>query len=178
MKRVCALCNKEMAAAGTSGEAPISNGICDDCASSVNFREMSLREYLDSIPAPVVLLDSERRVKVANRSACKYLGKNIPEIEGFTGGIVLECENARLPGGCGHTVHCSGCAIRKAVLDTLLFEKEYVKIPAYLNRQTLQKAGRIDLLISTEKIHGLVLLRIDEVRDEEGGLLANLKDDR
>jgi PAS domain-containing protein len=179
MKRTCAFCDKELNTAAIEADAPITHGLCKDCISRFNSSPgKPLRDYLDSIPAPVILVDSDRRIRIANRRACEYLGKELPEMEGFRGGDVFECENARLPGGCGKTVHCSGCAIRRAVLDTLILEKAHEKSPAYLNRRFSQRTQRLVMQISTEKIQGLVLLRIDEIRDEDDTLLTHLNIDR
>lgn len=98
----------------------------------------------------------------ANRKACEVLGKTLPQIEGLKSGDVFECENARQPEGCGHTVHCSGCAIRQTVLDTMQTENPHTRVPATLNH--LAGSTRIDLLISTETHGNVVFLRIDELK--------------
>jgi hypothetical protein len=75
----------------------------------------------------------------------------------------MECANARLPGGCGKTIHCVGCAIRRAVTHTFLTGKSHLREPAWLDREKDGKVTRLALLVSTEKRESCVLLRIDSI---------------
>ncbi len=158
MKRVCIRCGKDMRDETGSGD------LCEQCVSPVDSPvRMPVREYLDTLPAPVILFDSERRAVAANRRACEYLGKGPDAVEGFTGGDIFECRYACLPEGCGNTVHCSGCTLRRLVLDTLIFEKEYRQVPVCLNPRDESVTPDPGFLVSTEKKFNLVLLRIDSV---------------
>lgn len=103
-------------------------------------------------------------IGTANKEACNFLGKSIADVTGFTGGDVFECENARLPEGCGKTFHCSGCTIRNTVMDTVETGKANRKVKAYLNPQSLNESNRFELLISTEKIGGVVFLKVEEIQ--------------
>jgi hypothetical protein len=96
------------------------------------------------------------------------LGKGSPEIEGHKGGDVFECAYARLPEGCGNTIHCSGCTIRRTVMETHKTGKSSLRVPATLNRNDPEDPDKITLLISTEKIADVVLLRIDAVDTNNG----------
>jgi PAS domain-containing protein len=127
---------------------------------------LPLREYLDGLTAPIVVVDGDGRVTTANRQARTFLRKDLPEIEGYRGGEVFECEHARLPEGCGQTVHCSGCTIRMAVMDTLRTGVSRLRAPACLDCHTGNGVQRVEFLISTEKAGDVVLLRIDEVVGE------------
>ena len=166
MKRVCAWCNKNMGATPSEIEAEnvITHGICLECADRIySERSIELTSFLDRLDAPVVLVDETGSVKDANKEARRFLQKELSDIEGFQGGDVFRCAYARLPEGCGNTVHCSGCTIRNTIMDTLQTGKSHLKIPAYLNRGVPDDHKKIDLLISTEKVKGVVLLRIDKV---------------
>jgi PAS domain-containing protein len=124
---------------------------------------MPLRDFLDGFGAPVLLVDSNGNIKTANKAVRQILNKDLPQIEGYKGGDVFECAHATLPGGCGKTVHCSGCAIRKTVMDTLNLGKSHEKVPAYLKQASRDGSQSFRLLISTEKVQDVVLLRIDEI---------------
>lgn len=169
---MCFRCGEEITPEQVAGRAPeaIAQGVCDDCLQK-SFDRMGeeLNSFIDSLAAPVIVVDDNGIVQTANARAQTLLLKTLPEIEGYRGGEVFECAYATLPEGCGNTVHCSGCAIRRSVMETLQTGKSLVKTPAYLNRGTLDNYQRTDFLISTEKISGLVLLRIDRVvaGDEE-----------
>ena len=90
------------------------------------------------------------------------LARNEP-LRGLRAGDVFECANARLPGGCGRTIHCSGCTLRRTVTDTFTTGRSHVRVPAYLRRRRDEDAGAVSLLITTEKVGGVVLLRVDHV---------------
>jgi len=80
---------------------------------------------------------------------------------------VFECANAKLPEGCGNTIHCSGCTIRRNVMDTQETGRRHFRVPAYLNQGNPESYQQIRFLISTEKVEGIVLLRIEEVGNNE-----------
>ena len=165
MKRVCAWCRRNMGAvhSGIQPESAITHGICEDCANNL-FGDMGMKltAFLDSLAAPVLLVDSTGSVKTANQQAQALLRKDLPDIEGHQPGDVFECVHAETPEGCGHTIHCGGCAIRRTVMDTFRSGKSHVNVPAFVNRGTSGDGWKVDLLISTEKVKDVVLLRIDE----------------
>ena len=168
MIRICAWCRKPLddgsdsAAEAASG---ITHGICLSCADEICLRlGKPLAIFLETIPAPVVVVDQDMVVKAANKKARKILGKELPRIEGFSGGKIFECIYCKLPGGCGQTTHCNGCTIRRAVAETHASGKALVRIRAYLTCQPGKGSrNKIVFLISTEKVGKLVFLRIDEV---------------
>jgi hypothetical protein len=166
MKRICAWCNKEMqggdSQAGT--ENMITHGICNSCRDNVLFQlGVELELFLDSLEAPVVMVNGSGTVVSANNKARKMLRKNLSKIEGYRGGDVFECEYARLPEGCGNTTHCSGCTIRRTVMQTYGTGKGFRRVQATLSHYTPQDPEQMDLLISTEKLSDVVLLRIDKI---------------
>jgi hypothetical protein len=172
MIRVCAWCGKTLGTvfSGVHSDALITHGICDECAFHLCAQVgMPFRDFLDGLGlgVPVLLLDSDGNVKTANKAVRQFLKKALPLIEGYKGGNVFECAHATLPGGCGKTVHCSGCTIRRTVMDTLNSGKSHEKVPAYLYRETPDGSQSLRLLISTEKVQDVVLLRIDEITLDE-----------
>ena len=166
MRRVCAWCNRDLPPLedGAQDNRSVSHGLCLSCADRlVSDVGIPLSEYLDELPAPVVAVDATGTVRTGNQHARALLGKDLPAIEGLAGGDVFECAYATLPGGCGQTLHCSGCTIRNAVMETHSTGRSLNRIPAYLNRASDKGVIRISLRISTERLHGIVLLRIDEI---------------
>lgn len=148
----------------TNSDRVITKGICDECTSYLlwpNRPEMS--ELLDGLDAPVVVINSLGNVNTANQKARELLQKNLPDIQGYQGGIVFECAFAKLPEGCGKTIHCDGCTIRISVMDTLQTGKSHLKIPAGLSHGTTENYLQLQLLISTERINDVVMLRIDSI---------------
>jgi PAS domain-containing protein len=170
MQRVCAWCNKSLDNVPSipKEDRVISHGICDDCISNIKAQMgVPLNEFLDGLKAPIFLVDSDVVVIAANTAARGLLGKDPDRIEGLRGGDVFECAYARLPGGCGKTVHCSGCAIRRSVTETYRTGDSHLRTPAYLNRHELDRTRRLDMMISTERVGDIVLLRIDRINFPE-----------
>lgn len=115
----------------------------------------------------MIVIDSDARVLTANKQAREALHKDQKSIHGFRGGEVFECAHAKLPGGCGNTVHCSGCTVRRTVMDTMETGRSHLHTPAYLHHGTPENFRRVDYFISTEKVGDAVLLRIDEATPAE-----------
>ena len=168
MTKICAWCHKRLeedSGSAAKAEPEITHGICLSCADDLwmGIGE-PIADFLETIEAPVVVVDQDVVVKAANKKAREILGKEPSRIEGFRGGEVFECIYSTLPGGCGRTIHCNGCAIRRAVAETHASGKALVRIPAYLTcRKGEGSKKSVRFLISTEKVCELVFLRIDEV---------------
>ena len=169
MRRICAWCRKELqgvdSQAGT--ENVITHGICRNCRDNILFQlGVELEAYLDSLQVPIVLVNREGIVVSVNNHAKTMLCKDLAEIKGYKGGEVFECAYARLPEGCGNTTHCSGCTIRRTVMETYGTGKSFLRVPATLNQNSPEDPKETNLLISTERIAELVLLRIDKIGSE------------
>jgi PAS domain-containing protein len=128
---------------------------------------VELGVFLDSLKPPIVVVDQEGAVVTGNDKVRELLQKKLSDIEGYKGGDVFECAYARLPEGCGNTVHCSGCTIRRTVMETHETGKGFLRVPATLKRYAPLDTIDIKLLISTERIGDVVLLRIDEMEAED-----------
>jgi len=174
MPRICAWCQKKQPPGkGFPKSNPVvTHGICPECAFHVSAqRGLPLREFLDGLRAPVLLWGSKGEIRAANKAAMQLFKKRLPAIEKRTPGEVFGCRYAHLPGGCGQTFHCSGCAIRIAVTDTMKTGRCHLRVPAYLNEED----RTLSLRISTENVGGAVLLRIDRMRVSAGGPRRGLR---
>jgi len=165
MKIICAWCEKEIEdpeeQAGTS-KYEVSHGICLSCKERfLSNEEYTLERFLNRLDAPVLVVNREGVVVLANQSALDHLGKGMDEVKGYRGGEVMECAYAALPGGCGHTVHCVACTIRNNVMETFETAECKRRVPAYLNQVGEKGREIVDYLISTERLDEFVLLRID-----------------
>jgi hypothetical protein len=167
MRRICAWCKKQLSPREDRGtEQEITHGICSRCA--LNFTSSiprKLKDLLDLISEPVVLIDAMGIVKAANESGLRLLGKDLAAIEEHPGGEVFECSYSSQPEGCGHTVHCTTCAIRNILMDTLAHGRGYTRVPAFQKIRTPTGERIMRYYISTEKIGDQILLRIDDVAD-------------
>jgi PAS domain-containing protein len=168
MKVICAWCNKEIGISSAQDEASdyeVTHGICPSCKEYyLSNRFLTLDQFLNRLEAPVLMVNEAGEVVLANDQALQLLGKEQHQVSGFRGGDVLECAYARLPGGCGTTIHCKACTIRINVMKTFATGKSLRSVPAYLNRENDGVIQKVEFLISTEKVDEVVLLRIDEVK--------------
>jgi hypothetical protein len=167
MKIICAWCNKvlEDSLQGELSNSGVSHGICLTCRDHfLGYCYPTLAEYLERLEAPILLVDADVNLLYANQEARQLLGKDLDDLQGFRGGEALECAYARLPGGCGSTIHCRECTIRRNVTETYQTGKALRQVPAYLNKQTPEGIQTLDLLISTEKVDHIVVVRIDVAR--------------
>jgi len=141
------------------------HGICPECALSITRgAPRTAGEILNTIAEPIFLIDSDGVVKGANLSALGMLGKELPDIQDEMGGDALECTYAKDAAGCGRTVHCRTCAIRNTVMDTLRTGHGYDKVPAFQSIDTGEGPVVMRFVITTEKLGGNVLLRVDSAR--------------
>jgi len=166
MKRACAWCKSDLGRTdvGSAQDDRVTRGICDACRRRSDAqRGVNLREYLNMLEAPVLAVDSDVVVKIANDKACRLACKQPLDVEEQKGGNVFECSYALLPGGCGKTVHCSGCAIRLSVEETYRTGNPRIRVPAFLRHGEQGAERDISMYISTEKVGDLVLLRIDRM---------------
>lgn len=143
----------------------ISHGLCPSCL-PVFLAKLGqpLTEFLDALPGPIFVVDSEGQVVGANSEGLHYVSKDLEAVEGQSGGVVFECRYAKLPEGCGRTVHCKACTIRKTVMKTAETGESSIRVPAYMDLGDISQDTTIRFLISTEKVNDVVLLRIDDAQ--------------
>lgn len=170
MKRLCAWCGETLGVKDpdhNTREGPVTHGICPDCVrEALSFEATSLRDYLDRFSGPVFLVDASCRIVTANRAALLALGKGSKEVEGRLGGDAFDCQYADLPEGCGNTMHCKTCTIRRTVSDTLRSGRSHEDAAAYPDLHHLTGEKGVHFLISTEKVGDAVLLSIDDIHED------------
>ena len=164
MTRKCTYCNGELDAApcGTTAGA-ISDGICAGCRKKLNSQEgITLQEFIDTLIVAVIVLDQRGSIQTVNEKARSLFNKELFFFRGRSIGRVFECEYAQLPGGCGESIHCSGCAIRLAVTETYTSGKPVFRMGATLKDLKPGERQEIHYYISTRKRGDAVLLEIEE----------------
>lgn len=147
MRVVCSYCRKELGRKPPLEDGGVTHAMCPDCGAyfAAQWRGMSFDEYLARFDFPVVLVEGEGRVVAMNERAGAFLGRAPREVVGLLGGEAMECAHARLPGGCGKTVHCAACAIRNSLTLTHRTGRPLRRIPATLRRRD----AALELLVST-----------------------------
>jgi PAS domain-containing protein len=157
---VCSYCRRTIVDDPAAGDR-VSHGMCPACAEHFEalWRGMSLGEYLDQLEDPVLVVNGDARVVAANARAARLLGRDRAELAGLLTGEALACAHARLPGGCGKTVHCRECTIRRGVDRVAQTGVAIEGAPAYLETD----AGRAELRISVRALDGLVKVVVEEL---------------
>ncbi len=148
---------------GSPAEGDItSHGICENCSHVVtNFNFTDLKSFLDTIGAPILLVNDNWNLLSANETAMQALGKNQDKLEHLLGGEVMDCKYSELPGGCGKTNKCTGCIIRSAVESTHKTGKPQTRVEAFQFKKQPNGYVRTKYIFSTQKIGESVLIRID-----------------
>lgn len=155
MKTLCAWCRAII----SDGEGPISHGICSSCKGSFAFQSgVDLRTFIDSLPFPILVLDNRLNPVCINNSGVAQLGKSAAELEQCSIGEIFECEYSRLPEGCGRTVHCSGCVIRKSITLTNETGQPQNMVPAILTTND----SVVAYYVSTTMADDCVVLKLEK----------------
>ncbi|MDX1674507.1 MAG: PAS domain-containing protein [Longimicrobiales bacterium] len=164
MQRVCAWCGNDLDDPGVRHEpdAGISHGVCPTCYDRLtDGMGIPILEFLDSLDQPAFLMDADHTIGMANAEALELFGRRAGQVVGRRTGEVFDCENAHLPGGCGRTIHCSGCTIRQAVARTHLSGEPQLGVPATLRVIRDAAIADAELSISTIRVGDRVLLRVE-----------------
>ena len=159
MRAICSYCSTQLGEVAPFDSDLISHGMCPSCEDYFNRtwgkEGQRLGEFLDRFQAPVLAVDATTtRTLAANRPMADLLCKRERSRFGLLGDQATECAKARLPGGCGNTVHCRDCTIRMIVAKTLSTGEDQRGVPAYLERAGVRSA----LTVSTMLRDGVVVV--------------------
>lgn len=165
MHLICSYCRTHIGETEPLDDARLSHGMCGACAAHFDevWSARDLTEYLDTFDEPVVAVDPEGRIMASNEAAAAFTGKGTERTTGFMGGEYMECQYARLPEGCGRTVHCAACTIRNTVDRARSTGEAQRRVAAGIDMD----GGRVRLLISTYPESSFVRLVIEEVLGED-----------
>ena len=171
MKVVCSYCARAMGEKEPLDNNEVSHGMCRDCLDHFKrqWEGLSLGEYLDSYDTPVAAVDADGRIIALNSKMTEIVGRVADEAVGRQPGDIIECQFARLPKGCGRTVHCKACAIRRALNCTIETGDSCINIPASVN----QGSKRAELFVSTEARKEYVLLTVTSATDTNSNEAVN-----
>lgn len=139
-----------------------SHGLCPACSGALTSQDSgtSLQGHIDSIPIPILLIDARNTIVAMNAKACDTLGWKSVLNQAL--GRVFDCIYSRFPEGCARSVHCSGCAIRRAVATTFDTGEPQIQVPATISVDNPDRLSEAAFAITTVRKNGVVLLRIEE----------------
>lgn len=160
---ICSYCHTKIGEKEPSDCHDISHGMCLKCRDYFiqQWGGMKLGEYLDTFSRPIMAVDTSGRIMAVNDALAQMMGADRSEVPGLLGGEFMECQFARLPEGCGNTIHCKECTIRNTVMETMTSGVGLKRVPATLR----QDDKRITFLISTEVKKEFIAVTIEEVLD-------------
>jgi len=149
MQIICSYCRKDLGEKEPLEDHRFSHGMCPECTDYflAQIDGLPLEEYLENFEFPVVIVNSDSRIVATNKAAEKLTGKSGDKVMGLLGGEAMECVYARLPEGCGQTVHCETCTIRRAVMGAMESGKSKDHVPVKLK----QEDQEISMIISVKK---------------------------
>ncbi|MFH1811065.1 MAG: hypothetical protein ABIJ09_20155 [Pseudomonadota bacterium] len=163
VKVICAWCKRDLSPEIQDySPRDVSHTMCDPCLSkNLEQDPISIREFLDGQPYPILLVNGAGAVLSGNDKAENKLGKSLGDMQGVLGGDVVACVNAGDEGGCGHTLNCAMCEFRNAFEHTHKTGKALVDKPVSLT--VLSATGArlaLSLKLSTRKIGAAVFITI------------------
>jgi hypothetical protein len=124
---------------------------------------MSIQSIIDRFPFPVLVVDEDVTVSVLNKRGQEILGVRPDPAKPRRGGELFGCVHSHLPGGCGRSIHCSGCALRRTVTATYHSREPQVHVPATLKTGEADHPAPVALTFSTSMRGSAVLVKIDSI---------------
>jgi PAS domain-containing protein len=169
MDIICSYC-EALIRTVESNLSGVSHAVCRNCLPKlIKDLGQPLSEFVDELRIPILVVQKDMRVVAANAAARRLSPEPLEELAGLLCGEVIGCGHSRESEGCGRTVHCLSCAIRKSVARTIETGEPCHDVPAYPDVGLMSGEREIHFRISTEKKGDFVLLRIDRIRETPKG---------
>lgn len=168
MKCKCAWCGIDLGEPPANEESekyPISHGICTGCANKM-MQELgtSAQNFIDGFEQSIMLVDNLNNVILANEAARKESAINFENFDMPKCGEIIGCIHSHLSNGCGTTVHCEGCVIKRLILKTHETGLGYTE-RACKDQEFYNGVKHATLQITTEKVGSRILLKIDPIEE-------------
>ena len=153
----------------------VTSGICDPCARE-QLRQFGrpLQSFIDELPVPVVIVGPDCEVLGANKSAQAIGPKRLPKIDDRFGDAI-GCVNSKTT-GCGRSVHCQSCTIRRTVLETFATGRPCTDVEAYRDIEVDSRIKHLNLRLNTELRGKYVVVRIEELPATAAGIVIHARD--
>lgn len=165
LRVICCYCREEI---GRKPCAPLlagqdSHGVCNECLPRlVNDFGIPMRDFLDALQIPMLIVKADCRVLAANHAAELWLSQGSLQMGGCLSGDVLRCIHASEPGGCGGTSHCQSCVIRTTITRTQQTGQSFANVPAHADVHSPNGTRTLSFYISTERQGDCVVLRVHD----------------
>ncbi|HUJ44789.1 MAG TPA: hypothetical protein VLW52_14410 [Opitutaceae bacterium] len=165
MTTICAWCQRLLPPAPPSADGQSPAGLCPDCARRLHDEQpVALADLVNEFRVPVLAVDDDVVVLAVNEAARVNFNLTTVATTGRRYGDIIECVHAREPGGCGRTVHCPGCTMRRTVVDTAADGNPRHHVLALQSIRTPHGVKLISYRISTQAVGKTVLVTIGPER--------------
>jgi signal transduction histidine kinase/DNA-binding response OmpR family regulator len=129
-----------------------------------------LATIFENAPFILLLLDDEQKICRVNGQGCLFTGSSHSGMIGRPSGEALRCIHAiDSPNGCGFSMYCNDCSVRKTVSETFESGKSHHHVEAGLPFMVQGKEQTIPFLISTTKLmvgsRAMVLLSLQDISE-------------
>ena len=169
MDIICSYCKTRIRTV-KSHLAGTSDGVCQNCLPKlVKDLGQPLSEFVDEMATPILVMRGDTRIVAANAAARKLSPEPQDDLAGLLCGDVIGCLHSCEEEGCGQTVHCLSCTIRKSVAHTYQTGEPCLNVPAYMDLGLLSGDTETRFRISTEKKGNFVMLMINRVEETTKG---------
>ncbi len=160
MHLVCSYCGRYIQEKQPFDNTKLTHGICLDCyvPTSILTSGFSYDEYLETFDVSVMIVNFHHTILAANQQAQAMLGKPLNILLGMRNGDALDCPYAKLPEGCGKTIHCETCTIRNLLLKTMEWRISLHNEPVSVET----KDGKKDFLLSAIFYDDLIQIIFDD----------------
>ncbi len=119
---------------------------------------MSLQTFIDEFPFPVLVVNGAYEPVAVNKTGARSSRLTIEIVPNPTMGAIVECEHSKLPEGCGRTIHCSGCTLRRTLEETNETGRPFFMIPATVTSGSKE----ISVYVSTVKANDRIVVKLDK----------------
>lgn len=134
--------------------------ICPGCRNwHQGASEHTIKGILEKLPVPVISLAADNTIISANTKASDVFNLTFEQSSEKKAGEHFNCENSRLPGGCGKTIKCMNCSIRNIILTTYLDGMPRENVSVTIDTVDNKK---IRFTFSAVRVKGNVWIRFDE----------------
>jgi transcriptional regulator of aromatic amino acid metabolism len=133
--------------------------------SSHNHHIKNPHAFLDALESPCLLIQTDKKqVVTANKKACELFGKNLAQIEGRSGGQVIDCVHAFNVESSCKNINCVNCKLGNAVIKTFTTAQSQEGVQTLLDIKKNSEIKLYFMQLSTEKIGDLVLVIVDNYK--------------
>ena len=146
MRTLCSQCRRVVRDDGIGDGSLAALELCPDCDAYARRLRARIpgRDRLEASARPLLVTTSDGRVVAANSAFAALTGRTPTELEGRLTGDATGCARACLPGGCGRTMHCRDCTIRRMVAEVGRTRLARWRVPAYV----VSEHGRREICVT------------------------------